>query len=243
MRDLSRARQAAKKDLQGKRQQVSSLMLRLGRSYPGKKTWGPAHTKWLMSQKLEHREQRMALEELLEGVRQEGERVERLEQTIREAVPEWSLAELVTAVQAMRGFDLIAAAGVVAETGDLSRFQNPRELMGYLGLVPSESSTGNSVRRGGITKAGNARARRILVEAAWAYRHPARVGRDKQAKVAAAPRCVREIAWKAQTRLCRRFRFLERKGKRRTVAAVAVARELAAFIWAINREVMQNRQA
>jgi transposase len=185
----------------------------------------------------------MALEELLQGIRQEGERVERLEQAICEAVPDWSLAELVTAVQAMRGFDLIAATGVVAETGDLSRFQNPRELMGYLGLAPSESSTGNSVRRGGITKAGNARARRILIEAAWAYRYPARVGRDKQAKVAAAPRRVREIAWKAQTRLCRRFRFLESKGKLRTVVAVAVARELAAFVWAINREVMGSRQA
>jgi transposase len=184
----------------------------------------------------------MALEELLEGVRQEGERVERLEQAIREAIPEWSLVELVTAVQAMRGFDLIAAVGVMAETGDLSRFQNPRELMGYLGLTPTESSTGDSVKRGGITKAGNGRARRILVEAAWAYRHPARVSREKQAKVAAAPRRVREIAWKAQTRLCRRFRFLERKGKRRTVAATAVARELAAFVWAINREVMRNRQ-
>jgi transposase len=243
MRDLSRARQAAKKDLQGKRQQTSSLMLRLGRCYPGKKTWGPAHMKWLRSQKLEHREQRMALEELLEGVRQEDERVERLEQAIREAVPEWSLAEVITALQAMRGIDLIAAVAVVAEIGDLSRFQNPRELMGYLGLVPSEDPTGDSVRRGSITKAGNGRARRILVEAAWAYRHPARVGRDKQAKVAAAPRRVREIAWKAQTRLCRRFRFLERKGKRRTVVATAVARELAAFIWAINREVMQGRQA
>jgi transposase len=197
MRDLSRARQAAKKDLQGKRLQISSLMLRLGRCYPGKKTWGPAHMKWLRSQKIEHREQRMALEELLEGIRQEGERVERLEQAIRDAVPEWSLAELITAVQAMRGFDLIAAVGITAETGDLSRFQNPRQLMGYLGLIPSEDTTGDRVKRGHITKAGNGRARRILIEAAWAYRHPPRVGREKQAKVAAAPRRVREIAWKA----------------------------------------------
>jgi len=121
MRDLSRARQAAYKDLQGKRQQISSLMLRLGRIYPGKKTWGPAHMNWLMAQRLEHREQRMAFEELLQGVRQESERIERLEQAIREAVPDWSLAEMVTAVQAMRGFDLIAAVGVMAETGDLSR--------------------------------------------------------------------------------------------------------------------------
>jgi transposase len=165
-----------------------------------------------------------------------------LEQAIREAVPEWSLAEIVTALQAMRGIDLIAAVGVLAEIGDLSRFQNPRKLMGYLGLVPSESSTGDRVKRGGITKTGNGRARRILVEAAWAYRHPARVGREKQPKVAAAPRRVREIAWKAQTRLCGRFRSLLRKGKLPTVAARAVARELSAFIWAINREVMQTRR-
>jgi transposase len=243
MRDLSRARLAAKKDLQGKRQQISSLMLRLGRCYPGKTTWGPAHMKWLISQKLEHREQRMALEELIQGIRQEGERVERLEQAIREAVPEWSLAEVVTALQAMRGIDLIAAVAILAEIGDLSLFQNPRELMAYLGLVPSESSTGDTVKRGGITKAGNGRARRILVEAAWSYRYPARVGREKQPKVAAAPRRVREIAWKAQTRLCGRFRALLRKGKLPTVAATAIARELSAFIWAINRGVMETRQA
>src|ERR1700681_4005875 len=157
MRDLSRARQAVKKDLQGKRQQISSLMLRLGRIFPGKTTWGPAHMKWLMAQKLEHREQRITFEELLDGIRQESERVERLEKAIREAVPEWSLAEVVAALQAMRGIDLIEAVGVLAEIGDLSRFQNPRELMGYLGLVPTESSTGDKVKRGGITKAGNGR--------------------------------------------------------------------------------------
>jgi transposase len=217
-------------------------MLRLGRCYPGKTTWGPAHMKWLMSQKLEHREQRMALEELLHGIRQEGERVERLEQAIREAVPEWSLAEVVTALQAMRGINLIAAVAILAEIGDLSRFQNPRELMAYLGLVPSESSTGDTVRRGGITKAGNGRARRILVEAAWSYRYPARVGREKQPTVAAAPRRVREIAWKAQTRLCGRFRALLRKGKLPAIAVTAIARELSAFIWAINREVVAIRQ-
>lgn len=240
MRDLSRARQAAQKHLKGKRQQISSLMLRLGRHYPGKNTWGTAHMNWLMRQKLEHREQRIAFEELLEGVRQEAERVERLEQAIREAVCEWSLAEVATALQAMRGIDLVAAVTVLAEIGDLSRFQNPRELMGYLGLVPSESSTGDTVKRGGITKAGNGRARRILVEAAWSYRYPARVSRQKQAKVAATSRHVREIAWKAQTRLCARFRSLTRRGKRSTVVATAIARELSAFIWAINREVIAS---
>ena len=179
----------------------------------------------------------------MQAIRQESERVERLQQAIRDAVPEWSLAEVVTALQAMRGIDLVSAVTILAEIGDLSRFQNPRELMGYLGLVPSEDTTGDRVKRGHITKAGNGRARRILVEAAWAYRYPARVSREKQPKVAAAPRRVREIAWKAQTRLCRRFRSLERKGKLRTVIATAIARELAAFVWAINREVMGNRQA
>jgi hypothetical protein len=152
---LARRPVQTKMDLQGKRQQISSLMLRLGRIYPGKKTWGPAHVNWLMAQKLEHREQRIAFEELLEGMRQEEERVQRLEEAIRDAVPEWSLAEVATALRAVRGIDLIAAVAVLAELGDLSRFRNPRELMGYLGLVPSESSTGDAVKRGGITKAGN----------------------------------------------------------------------------------------
>jgi transposase len=142
------------------------------------------------------------LPKVANGVR---ERVARLEEAIREAVPEWSLAEVVTALQAARGIDLIAAVTMLAETGDLSRFRNPSELMGYLGIVPSERSTGDTVKRGGITKAGNGRARRILVEAAWAYRHPPRVGREKRAKVAAAPKSVREIAWNAQVRLCGRY--------------------------------------
>src|SRR5258708_16651461 len=159
---------------------------------------------------------------------------------IRDAVPEWSLAELVTALQAMRGIDLVAAVTVLAEIGDLSRFQNPRELMGYLGLVPCERSTGDTVNRGGITKAGNGRARRILVEAAWSYRHPPRVSREKQIKVAAAPRAVREIAWKAQMRFCRRFRSLTRKGKRPTLVATADARQLSPFISAINREAVES---
>jgi transposase len=235
MRDLSRAREAARKDLKGKRQQVSSFMLRLGRHYPGKKTWGPAHMTWLMLQKLEHREQRIVIEELL-TIAPGGERSAWSRQ-IRDAQCRVVPCRVVTALRTMRGIDLVAAVTVLAEIGDLSRFQTPRELMGYLGLVPSESSTGDTVNRGGITKAGNGRARRILVEAAWSYRYPPRVSREKQTKVAAAPR-VREIAWKAQMRLCGRFRSLTRKGKRPNVVVTAIARELSAFIWAINREVV-----
>ncbi len=237
MRDLTRARQAASEDLRAKRQQVSGLLLRLGRIYPGKTTWGKAHMSWLASQKLDHLEQRLALEELLLAVRQAGERMRRLEQAIGEAVPAWSLAGLVTALMALRGIDLIAASTLLAEIGDLTRFRTPRELMGYLGLVPSERSTGDRVRRGGLTKTGNRRARRILIESAWSYRHPPRVGKAKLAKLEAAPPAVRDIAWKAQTRLSARYRALTRAGKLDVVAIAAVARELAAFVWAVARAV------
>jgi transposase len=238
MRDLTRARGAAAEDLRRKRQQVSSFLLRQGLHYPDKrKTWTKAHMTWLASQKLEHRERRIAFEEMLLALRQAQERIERLEQAIRAAVPDWSLAEVVTALMAMRGIDLISATAFLAEIGDLSRFQTPRELMAYLGLVPSENSTGDTVKRGPITKAGNRRARRTLIECSWSYQHPPRVGKEKQAKVAAAPPTVREIAWKAQCRLSARYRALVRKGKGANVAVTAIARELSAFIWAIGREV------
>lgn len=237
MRDLSRAREAAVDDLKSKRQQILSLLLRLGLYYPGKKTWGKSHRSWLASQTIGQREQRIVIEELLGAERQAQDRVGRLEQAIREAVPEWSLAAVVTALMSVRGIDLVAAVTILAELGDLSRFASPRELMAYLGLVPSERSTGDNVKRGGITKAGNRRARRILVEASWSYRYPPRIGRDKQAKVDAAPELVRAIAWKAQTRLSSRFRILSKKGKLQTVVATAIARELCGFIWAIHRAV------
>jgi len=241
MRDLVRAREAAVDDLKSKRQQVLSLLLRLGRHYLGKRTWTQAHMNWLASQKLDHAEQRIAFEEMLLAVRQAQERIARLEQAIRAAVPDWSLAEVVTALMAMRGIDLVSATAFLAEIGDLSRFRTARELMGYLGLVPSERSTGDTVKRGGITKAGNRRARRILVECSWSYRHPPRVGKEKLAKVAAAPRAVQEIAWKAQSRLSARFRALARRGKRPTVVVTAIARELSGFIWAISREIVRPR--
>jgi transposase len=238
MRDLTRARETAVNDLRAKRQQVSALLLRLGRHYPHKRqTWTKAHMNWLASQKFEYPQQRLVFEEMMLAMRQARERLTRLEEAIRGAVPEWSLAAVVTALMAMRGIDVIAAATLLAEIGDLSRFRTPHELMGYLGLVPSEDSTGDTVRRGSITKAGNGRARRMLVECSWSYQHPPRVGPHKQHKVDAAPLAVREIAWKAQCRLHKRYRALIRRGKLKTVAITAVARELAGFIWAINREI------
>src|SRR5215813_12594401 len=243
MRDLSRARQAVKKDLQGKRQQISSLMLRLGTHLSGQDNVGTSPHE--MGDGAEDRAPRAA--HRIRRATRGNTPGRRTFGAFGKCYPR-SGARVVAlrgrrGPAAVRGIDLIAAVGVLAEIGDLSRFQNPRELMGYLGLVPSENSTGDKVKRGGITKAGNGRARRILVEAAWSYRYPPRVSRDKRPKVLGAPRCVREIAWKAQTRLCGRFRSLERKGKRRTVIATAIARELSAFIWAINRELMAYRQA
>jgi transposase len=238
MRDLTRAREAAMRDLRSKRQQVSSFLLRQGLHYAdGKQTWTKTHMSWLANQKLEHPEQRIAFEEMMLAIRQAQERLDRLGQAIGAAVPDWSLAEVVTALMAMRGMDLIAATTVLAEIGDLTRFQTPQQLMAYLGLVPSEDSTGDTVKRGPITKAGNRRARRILVECSWSYQHPPRVGRAKQPKVDAAPPAVRDIAWKAQCRLNARYRALVRRGKLKTVAITAVARELTGFIWAVSREV------
>lgn len=238
MRDLTRAREAAVADLTSKRQQVLSLLLRLGRRYAGKRTWTKMHMDWLVKQRLDHAEQRIAFEEMLLAIREAQERLARLDQAIRAAVPDWSLAEATTALMAMRGFDLVSASAFLAEMGDLSRFPTARELMGYLGLVPSEHSTGEKVKRAGITKAGNRRARRILVECAWSYRHPPRLGKKKLDRVAAAPRAVREIAWKAQGRLAARYRALIRRGKKPTVAITAIARELSGFIWAINRALV-----
>ena len=244
MRDLTRARETAMLDLRTKRQHVSAFLLRLGRPYPeSRKTWTKAHVSWIASQKLEHPQQRLVLEEMMLAIRQAQERLVRLEQAIAAMVPEWSLAPVVTALMAMRGIDLVSATTLLAEIGDLSRFQTPTELMAYLGLVPSENSTGDTVKRGAITKAGNRRARRMLVECSWSYQHPPRVGQAKQPKVDAAPPAVREIAWKAQCRLYRRYRMLIRKGKLKTVAIVAIARELAGFIWAVARAVTTARVA
>jgi transposase len=236
MRDLSRARETAVMDLRAKRQQVSAFLLRQGLHYAaGKTTWSKAHMDWLAGQKFERAEQRIVFEEMMLAMRQAKERIERLQQAIGDAVADWSLGPAVTALMAMRGIDLIAATTLLAEIGELARFQTARELMGYLGLVPSESSSGDTIKRGAITKAGNRRARRMLVECAWSYRHPPRVGKAKQPKVTAAPPAVREIAWKAQGRLYRRYRALIRRGKLKTVAITALARELAGFIWAVGR--------
>jgi len=165
-------------------------------------------------------------------------RRDRLTAQIAALLPDWTLAPVVAALQTMRGMALVNAATLIAELGDLARFANPRQLMAYLGLVPSEHSSGASVRRGGITKAGNRAARRLLIEAAWSYRFPARLSRELLLRQERQPKPIREIAWKAQLRLCARYRRLARTGKPANVVTTAIARELAGFVWAIARHVM-----
>jgi transposase len=196
----------------------------------------------LAEQAFAHPAHHIVVQEALNAARDAAEQVKRLEAALVEIVPTWSMAPVVDAFQAMRGVGFVAAVIFAAELGDLRRFDNPRQLMSYLGLMPSERSTGGTVRRGGITKTSNSRARRVLVEGAWTYRHGARVGRALLDRALLDRTCnlskpVRDIGWKAQLRLCNRFRRLILAGKPATVVVTAIAREMAAFLWAIARVV------
>jgi transposase len=233
MRDLSRGRQAAMEGLRRARQQLLSFLLRHGRIYPTKSHWTRGHRRWLAEQRFEHAAQQIVFEELIQAVEQAQARRERLERQMVVLLPDWSLHEVVAALQALRGVALLSAITLMAEIGDFRRFANPRELMAWLGLVPREHSSGASISRGAITKAGNGRARRALVEGAWTYRLPARVSPEILRRNRLLPEAVREVAWKAQVRLCGRYRRLLRTGKPANVVTVAIARELAAFVWAI----------
>jgi transposase len=217
IRDLVRARQAAVRTLRQARQQL--------------------HRRWLASLKFDQAVHHIVLEDCIAAVEAAMARRDRLEAHIEAVLPEWSLAPVVEALQALRGVRLVAAATLVAELGDITRFTNPRQLMAYLGLVPSEHSSGRTRRQGGITKAGNGAARRMLIEAAWSYRFPARISREQLLRQERLAKPIRDIAWKAQERLCRRYRKLARAGKLPTVITTAIARELAGFIWAIAKQV------
>ena len=237
VRDLVRARTAAMEDLHKKRQQLLSFLLRHGRIFPGRHHWSRAHERWLAGQKFEHVAQQIVLQEAVDAIADAAARLDRLEKQVVEIVPTWSMAPVVAAYQAMRGVSLMVATTFAAEIGDVRRFDNPRQLMAFLGLVPSERSTGESVRRAGLTLAGNRRARRALIEGAWAYRHPARVTETIRKRLDGLPKAVRDIAWKAQTRLCNRYRRLSATGKLLPVVVAAIAREMAAFLWAIGQQV------
>jgi transposase len=237
VRELVRAREAAMEDLRRARQHLQSFLLRHGRVFTGRQGWTRAHTRWLCEQRFEHPAQYLVLAEYRQAIEAAEIRLKRLDEQVAEAVSSWSMAPVIAAYQALRGVAFLTAVTFVTEIGDVRRFDSPRQLMAYLGLVPCENSTGERIRRGGITKAGNGRARRVLIEGAWTYRFPARMSRLLQERQAGLTKAVCDIAWKAQVRLCARYRKLMARGKRQAVVTVAIAREMAAFLWAIGREV------
>jgi transposase len=238
LRDLTRARGDAREDLHRARQRLGKLLLRLGVFPPPKvRPWTQRHRAWLDTVRLPHPPQQIVLGEYRLAVDQAAERLARLEAEIALAAQAGPHAAVLAALQALRGVALVTAAVLVAELGDLRRFRSPRELMAYVGLVPRETSSGPRRRRGGVTKTGNGHVRHVVVEAAWHYRHPPRVGAALKRRQVGQPETVKAISWKAQDRLHRRGRRLLARGKSKSKMVVALARELLGFIWAIAHEV------
>lgn len=241
LRDLSRAREDAVRARLKSRQQLKALLLRHGYRYSGKTSWTQAHERYLAQLTFEHPAQNIAYAEYRAAVHDTHERVERLTHALREQTEGWRFAPVVKALITLKGIDFVAAVTLVAELGDWSRFAHPKELMSYLGLVPSEYSTGESRVQGKITKTGNAHARRVLIESAWSYRYPPRMSRERVIRCEAQPKTVRDIAWRAQLRLCSRYHRLNARGLHKNKVCVAVARELAAFVWDVARHVPLQR--
>jgi transposase len=237
VRDLCRARDAARITLKAAKLRLKSFLLRLDLQYTGRATWNDAHRRYLARVVCPTPAQQIVFQESLHAVDEQVERLARLERELVELTPSWRLQPLVEALQALRGVQWLVAITVVAELGDITRFDNPRQLAAFVGLIPSEHSSGTTRHQGGITKTGNGRARRALVEAAWAYRFNAKVSEQIRKRLETLPKPIQDIAWKAQLRLCKRFRRLTSHGKHPNVAVTAIARELLAFMWAIAKEV------
>jgi transposase len=237
IRDLCRAREDAVSDLKTTKHRIKSFLLRHDIRFNGKADWKTPHLRWLGEVKCATSAQQVVFQEYVRAMAQGFERVERLEIELTQHVQSWRLSPVVEALQALRGVRFTVAVTAIAELGDLTRFEKPRQLMAFLGLHPSEHSTGERRRLGGITKTGNTHARRALVEGAWAYRFPARVSKQIQARQEKLPEAVRDSAWRAQVRLCKRFQKMITRGKNANVVVTAIARELAAFMWAIAKQV------
>ncbi len=237
MRDLNRAREDAVMVAKKAKQRLKAFLLRNSVVFAGSSQWSEAYFKWLADIAMPHPAQQVALQEYIDAVHESLNRVKRLTDQIRQMVPGWRLAPIVSALQAARGVSLIVSVTVLAELGDLSRFAKPSQLMAHLGLVPSEHSSGESIKRRGITKTGNSHVRKALVEAAWSYRMQARVSRLLLKRQQGLPDQVCKIAWKAQLRLCARYKRLVAKGKTKQKVVTAIARELSAFLWAIAKQV------
>jgi transposase len=235
LRDLTRAREDMKELQREAKQRLMAFLLRNRKSYGGKSNWTQAHFRWLESVKFDHAVQQIVFQEYVDTVRAMTKRVDALDEQIKIAAGESVFKPVIEGLMALRGVNLLTATTVVAEIGDLRRFGSAPKLMAYLGEVPSEHSSGPTKCRGGITKTGNGHVRRVLVEAAWTYRFPARKSAVLQRRAERTSEEIQEIAWKAQKRLCSRFRLLEGKGKLKVKVCVAIARELTGFIWAIGQ--------
>ena len=244
IRDLTRAREDMKHLERQARQRLSAFLLSHNQRYDsGKSKWTQAYWRWLERIKFSHTVQQVVFQEYIDSVKQQQQRVADLEQAMHEALADWSLAPVVEGLMALRGCRLVTAMTIMAELGDITRFDSPRQLMKYLGLVPSESSSGPKVRRGGITKTGNGHVRRVLVEAAWCYRFPARKTAPLQRRAERCSEEVQAIAWKAQKRLCGRYQASSQRGLLPQKTCTAIARELSGFIWAIACELMPKPTA
>ena len=237
IRDLSRAREDTIGDLKAAKFRLKAFLLRQDIRYTGRANWSPAHLRWLSEVVCPTPAQQSVFQEYVRAVNEHTERLQRLEQELQEQVKAWRLHPVVEALQALRGVQFTVAVTTIAELGDLTRFDNPRQLMKFLGVIPSEYSTGERRRQGSITKAGNTHARRALVEGAWAYRYPAKVSRHLQLRLENQPKAIQDISWKAQVRLCKRYRRLMARGKHANQVVVAIARELVGFMWAIAKQV------
>lgn len=239
LRDLTRARDDMKQLQQQVKQRLLAFLLRHGMRFTGKANWTQAYFRWLETVKFEQPVQQIVLQEYIDTVIICSKRVQGLDKQIELTAQASAVWPVIEALMALRGVNLLTAAIVVAEIGDLKRFANASQLMAYLGLVPSEHSSGGSTRRGSITKTGNSHVRRVLVEAAWTYRHPARKTKELQRRAERTPEAIQEISWRAQKRLCQRYWSLDARGKLKVQVCTAVARELVGFIWAIGQAIPQ----
>lgn len=234
VRDLCRCRADFKAQQQKLRQQLNAFVLRHGHHWPtNRKRWTQKHLEWLESLDFSYDYQSEVRDEYIAAVRMSSSRMTDLDQKLNQALQDWSWAPLANSLMALRGFDKLSAVTLLSELGDISRFGSPNQLMGYLGLVPCVYSSGAHRRTGGVTQAGNRHARQVLVESAWCYRFPARQTAYMNRKAEGASAYAQAISWKAQKRLCRRYRKLTAAGKNQKVVCVAIARELTGFVWDI----------
>ena len=241
MRDLVRAREDIIYARTKAKAQLSAFLLRNGYKYSGRATWCKAHLRWLAEQRMNHPAQQVTFQEYVSHVESLNQRVKRIEIEIENLVESWRLKSVVKGLMSLRGISLISSCTIVSELGNIHRFNHPKKLMSFLGLVPSEHSSSDKIRKGSITKTGNSHVRRVLIESAWAYRFQARVSIALRKRQEDLPDYINQISWKAQLRLCKRYQKFLMRGKTKQKTLVAIARELVGFIWDIAMQIENGK--